>query len=52
MPSIQEFLDEGLTFQEAVMAQEAMSSSVLEGAQPISAKRMVELIKSKYKVAG
>lgn len=44
IPSIEDFLIEGLTLQEAVMAQEAMASSVIEGARPMSAKRFVEIL--------
>ena len=45
IPSISEFMKEGLSLSEAQMAIEAMSSACLEGAKPISAKRMVYLMK-------
>lgn len=50
VPSVYEFRKEGLTLRQAVMARETMASSMIAGANPMSAKKMVELMKEEEKL--
>ena len=42
--TIEELMDEGLSFLDATMALEAYNSSRIEGAEVMTAKRLVKLI--------